>query len=140
MEAFYLDVLSNNIGGYFSSEQLDLLSIIECQTYEEIIIFIKQCEQLKGLFKEEDFPKCFTQDIEQLKRYIFKTYQDTLVLHDSDINTILDNTLSHLDITQEDKEVIKKAYPNKEYIREYIKNKYPNNYVEIFKYVFALFH
>lgn len=138
MELYSLNVNTNNIGGYFSSEQLDLLSIIQCQTCEEIIFFIYQCEQLNGVFSKEDFQNFTTQDLDQLKRSVFKKYQDTLVPHNSNKQVILDNTLHRLSIKQEDVEVIKRIYTDKNietiaYIKEYIKNRYPNNYEEIFK-------
>lgn len=53
MNLYNLKVSSNNVGGYFSSEQLELLSIIECQTYEDII----NCDQLKGVFSHDDLKK-----------------------------------------------------------------------------------
>lgn len=138
MDIYKLNVSSNSIGGYFSSEQLELLSIVQCQTYEEIITFVYQCKQLNGLFSKEDFQNFIFQDLEQLKRNVFKSYQDTLVPHNSDRQIVLDNTLHRLSIKQEDIEVIKRAYTDKSiggirYIREYIKNRYPNNYEEIFK-------
>ena len=37
MDVFNLNVENNNIGGYFSSEQLELLTIIKCKTYDEFI-------------------------------------------------------------------------------------------------------
>lgn len=138
MDMYRLNVSSNNIGGYFSSEQLELLSIVQCQTYEEIVAFVYQCKQLNGVFSKEDLQNFITQDLEQLKRNVFKSYQDTLVSHNSDRQVVLDNTLYHLGIKQEDIEVVKRAYTDKSiegmrYIREYIKNRYPNNYEEIFK-------
>lgn len=93
MEIYRLKINNNNIGGYFSSEQLELLSIIQCQTYEELITFVYQCKQLNGIFSKEDLQNFITQDLEQIKRNIFKSYQDTLVPHNSDKETILNNTL-----------------------------------------------
>ncbi len=138
MDLYGLNVNTSNIGGYFSSEQLDMLSIIQCQTCEEIISFIYQCKQLNGVFSKEDLQNFINQDLEKLKRKVFKEYQDTLVPHNSNKQDILDNTLYHLGIKQEDIEVIKKIYIDKNieiitYIKEYIKNRYPNNYEEIFK-------
>ena len=102
MDLYNLNVNTSNIGGYFSSEQLDMLSIIQCQTYEEIISFIYQCKQLNGVFSKEDFQNFTTQNLDQLKRSVFKKYQDTLVPHNSNKQVILDNTLHRLSIKQED--------------------------------------
>lgn len=54
MNLYNLNVSSNNVGGYFSSEQLELLSIIQCQTYEDVVIFVYQCKQLNGVFTHDD--------------------------------------------------------------------------------------
>lgn len=137
MDTYNLNVLANSMGGYFSSEQLDLLSIVQCQTYEEIIAFIYQCRQLNEVFSKEDLQNMIVQDLEQLKRNVFKSYQDTLVPHNSNKQIVLDNTLYRLGIKQEDIKIIRSVYTNKSlesiiYIREYIKNRYPNNYEEIF--------
>ncbi len=138
MDIYNLNILSNNIGGYFSSEQLELLSIIQCSIYDELVSFVYKCEQLKDVFSTEDIKDFITQDFEQLKRYIFKCYQDTLVSHNSNRQTILDNTLQHLGIKQEDIDILKRVYNEKNvetinYIKTYIKNKYPTNYEDIFR-------
>lgn len=140
MDLYSLNISTNSIGGYLSSEQLELLSIVQCRTYEELISFVYQCKQLVGVFSKEDFQNFISQDLEQLKRNIFKSYQDTLVPHNSDKETILNNTLYRLGIKQEDIEVIKRIYTtkNKEtmnYIRDYIKVRYPDTYETIFKQV-----
>lgn len=138
MDMYSLKVLSNNVGGYFSSEQLDLLSIVQCQTSEDLIAFVCQCKQLNGVFSKEDLQSFVVQELEHLKRNIFKNYQDTLVPHNSDKHIVLDNTLDRLGIKQEEIDIVKKVYTEKNresigYIRKLIKNKYPNNYEEIFK-------
>lgn len=138
MDMYSLNVLSNNVGGYFSSEQLDLLSIVQCQTCEDLITFVCQCKQLNGVFSKEDLQSFVVQNLERLKRNVFKNCQDTLVPHNSDKHIVLDNTLDRLGIKQEDIDMVKKVYTEKNresigYIRKLIKNKYPNNYEEIFK-------
>ncbi len=140
MDLYNLNINNSNIGGYFSSEQINMLTIIQCQTYEELISFIFNCEQLKDAFSKEELKNFNNIDFEQLKRKVFKKYQDTLVPHNSKKNVIIDNTLHHAGINDEDIEVIKRAYngKNKEsinYIREYIKNRYPSKYIEIFQHV-----
>lgn len=138
MDIYSLNVSFNSTGGYFSSEQLDLLSIIKCQRQDELIDFVSKCDQLKGIFDKDDMDTFGNIDLEELKRKVFKNYQDTLVPHNSDRVAVLDNLLERLEINQDDIIVIKKIYIDKKeeslkHIREYIKNKYPNSYEEIFK-------
>lgn len=141
MELYNLNVPSNNVGGYFSSEQLELLSIIQCQTYEDIVNFVYQCKQLNRVFTHEDMQNFVNQDLEQLKRFVFKSYQDTLVPHNSDKEAVLNNTLHRLELKEEEIGVIKRSYSKGKspeivkYISCYIKARYPNNYEEIIKQV-----
>ena len=139
METYNLQVETSNIGGYFSSEQLDLLTIIQCNKQEEVVAFIKECRQLRKVFTEEELQKFLNMDLEQLKQDVFKAYQNTLVLHDSNKETILNNTLSRLGLTEEEISDIKKAYSGGrtpetlKYIGDYIKARHQNNYEEIIK-------
>ena len=138
MDIYSLNVSSNSIGGYFSSEQLDLLSIVKCQSQNELIDFVSSCEQLKGVFGKDDVATFISTDLEDLKRKVFKNYQDTLVPYNSDKDIVVNNTLGRLELKQDDIKVIKNIFNGRKeesikYIREYIKNKYPNNYKDIFK-------
>ena len=141
MDKYSLDVFSDNIGGYFSSEQVDMLSIIQCKSYKELIEFIYGCVQLKGVFKKEDFYDFTNYDLDRLKRIVFQSYQNTFILHNSSRVDILDNTLSKLGIKGEDANLIKdiylngKSFENLEYIRTYIMEKYPESYEDIFRSV-----
>ncbi len=135
---YALDIDINNLGGYLSSEQIDLLSIIQAKDIEELLNFIKNSNQLQ--LNDINIEKLKNMNLEEAKKEVFKLYQDTLVSHYSPTETILDNMLSRSLISKEDIEIIKRVYSSKSeetlsYIREYIKNKYPNNYEEIFKFV-----
>lgn len=141
MSDYGLNVSSNNIGGYFSSEQIDMLSIVQCQSHEELIEFIYNCKQLSGIFKKEDFYNFANYDLEKLKRKVFESYQETFVEHNSDRHTILNNTLFRLGLNQEDIEFIKNIFlkgknsENLKYISNYIKEKYPDKFEDIFRQV-----
>lgn len=63
MDLYFLNVASNSVGGYFSSEQLEMLSIIKCQIHEERMSFISKCKQLDGVFSKNDLQKFITQDL-----------------------------------------------------------------------------
>ena len=54
MDVNSLQVNTNIIGGYFSAEQIDLLSIIQCKDSGELIDFIIHCDQIKHNYSKED--------------------------------------------------------------------------------------
>ncbi len=140
MKNYKLNVESNNVGGYFSTEQLDFLSIIQCETIEELISFINDCKQLKGVIPNDKIELFYTWDLEKSKRYVFKEYQDTLVSHDNYREIKIYNALRRLGIDIESIEDIINIYIKEgktpyaiNKIKEKIKEKYPNNYEEIFE-------
>lgn len=61
--------------------------------------------------------------------------------HDSNKEIVLNNTLYRLELTEEEINVIKRAYSRGKspeiikYIAGYIQSRYPNNYVEMIKQV-----
>lgn len=137
MDVNNLKVNTNIVGGYFSSEQIDLLSIIQCKDSNELIDFIIHCDQLKYNYNKEELEKLITLPLDNQKKEVFKSYQDTMVFHDVDKETKIDNKLRHCGIQENDIELIKSTISNnfpeiKPWLREFIKNRYPNNYEEIF--------
>lgn len=137
MDANNLQVNTNIVGGYFSSEQIDLLSIIQCNDSNELIDFIIHCDQLKYNYNKEELEKLITLPLDNQKKEVFKCYQDTMVFHDTDKETKIDNKLRYCGIQENDIELIKSTILNnfseiKPWLREFIKNRYPNNYEEIF--------
>ena len=133
MDLYKIDLETPKTGGYFSSEQIDFLKIIQCNSHVELFNFIKNCYQIKMINFDEDYLK--TLDLDNAKRIVFKSYQDTLSPYNSDKNTLLENKLKHL-LLPSDIKIIKRIMqePKKEiFIREYIKIMYPNNYKEILK-------
>ena len=137
MDVNNLQVNTNIVGGYFSAEQIDLLSIIQCKDNNELIDFIIHCDQIKHNYSKEDLEKMIAMPLDDFKRLVFKSYQYTMVLHDADKKVNIDNKLRHCGIQENDIEIIKNAVSNNSpeimsWLREFIKNKYPNNYEEIF--------
>ena len=137
MDVNNLKVNTNIVGGYFSSEQIDLLSIIQCKDSNELIDFIIHCDQLKYNYNKEELEKLITLPLDNQKKEVFKSYQDTMVFHDADKETKIDNKLRHCGIQENDIELIKSKISNNfpeimPWLREFIKNRYPNNYEEIF--------
>lgn len=134
MEGYYLDVDSNNIGGYFSSEQIDLLSIVQCSTFKEIYDFISKCDQLNGVYAEKQLVELSRVDIEDVKRKVFKDYQDTMVLHDADKIISIDNRLRHIGVKDEDFDIIRDALATRDManIRMIIEERYPEQADKMF--------
>ena len=80
MEKYNLNVKTPICGGYLSSVQIDFLTIIQCDSIEDLIDFIKNCDQInhvKGILESIN-----GLDLESAKRSVFKSYQDTMVFHD----------------------------------------------------------
>lgn len=138
MNSYFLQVNSNIVGGYFSSEQIDLLSIIQCNTSEELIDFVDNCEQIKGIYKNYDLAKIIDNlGIENAKRRIFRDFQNTMVTHDASKELAFVNMLEHCGIKMEDMEEIKKSAmqplsEKMEWLKKYIESNYPDRYDEIF--------
>ena len=100
MNKYSLNVYSPIIGGYFSSEQIDLLSIIQCKSLEELITFIKNCDQINHIKEIVESINVF--DLEKAKRNIFQQYQDTMVYHDQSLEDSLINRLNYLGLSSQD--------------------------------------
>ena len=103
MERYSLNIETSIIGGYFSSEQIDLLSIIQCKSKEELLSFIENCDQINH-YKEIDkvLQEIKELDLEAAKRKVFQTYQDTMVYHDQGIEASRNNRFKYLGITSEE--------------------------------------
>lgn len=133
MENYLLNVGSNNIGGYFSSEQIDLLRIIQCNNILELCNFIKECDQINHLFNKQDLIDLSNLDIENAKRRVFIAYQNTMVFHDSDSLTNIENKLKNIGVKVEHIPYIKQFLGNKDLqrIRKTIEMLYPDKVNEI---------
>lgn len=133
-----LQVNTEIVGGYFSNEQIDLLTIIQCKDIKELINFITHCDQIKNNYNIEDLEKYISLPLEEFKRKVFKSYQDTLVSHDSDKESSIINKLKYCGIKDEDIEVIRQVLLDKTkqalpWVRAFIIKKYPDNYKKIFQ-------
>ena len=105
MDNYSLDVDSPIRGGYFSSEQIDLLSIIRCTSPEELVDFVNNCIQVNT--KSIDVYKTIRDEgLEAAKRKVFKDYQDSMVLHNSNMDIVMTNTFEDLGIKDEDIKII----------------------------------
>lgn len=134
MDIYKLKVQTKQVGGYFSSEQIDLLSIIQCKSKQELIDFIKECQQLHGMVDMNRVDMA----LEELKRFVFRSYQESLMPHYSDPECVLKHMLERLGLKEEEIEAVVKTRFQKKteslsYIKEYIKNRYPNDASKIFR-------
>ena len=116
METYSLNIESPITGGYFSSEQIDLLSIIQCKSKDELNIFIANCDQINHV--KDIFESINGLDLDTAKRIIFKSYQDTMVYHDQGLEASRTNRFNYLGITSEDElmSVIDKLHPKSQEI------------------------
>ena len=116
MNIYSLNVDSPIKGGYFSSEQIDLLSIIQCKSMDELMKFVANCDQINhinGIFESIN-----GLDLETAKRSIFKTYQNTMVYHDQGLDASRINRFNYLGIKSEEElmSVIDKSHPRSQEI------------------------
>lgn len=104
--------------------------LVNINTYEELRSFIMSSLELKDLVSLKELEDLSKINLEDAKRKVFKLYQDTFVYHDS----------ARLNTIEYDKSVILKVYTTKNsdtinYIKMYIKNKYPDISDELFTFV-----
>jgi GH35 family endo-1,4-beta-xylanase len=116
MDSIGLTISAPIKGGYFSSEQIDLLSIIQCNTIEELDLFIENCDQINKV------PNILEQvsgiDLEKAKRRVFRIYQDTIVYHDEGIDASRLNRLRYLGLSSQEElmTVLDHTHPHSEEI------------------------
>ncbi len=81
-KVFYnLDVECSNIGGYLSSEQIDLLRIVECRSSLELSTFVKNCSQIKHRFSDSELER-LSGDLDDFKKRVISVYQEVMISHD----------------------------------------------------------
>ena len=116
MDNYSLNVNSPIKGGYFSSEQIDLLSIIQCQSIDELMRFIANCDQINRV--NSIFESINGMDLESAKRSVFKSYQNSMVYHDQGLDASRMNRFNYLGITSEEElmSVIDKSHPRSQEI------------------------
>ncbi len=133
MDNYLLNVGTNNVGGYFSSEQIDLLKIIQCNNLNDLIRFITDCDQIKHLFNEQDIISLNELDIESAKRKVFESYQNTMVLHNANPITDIENKLKNIGVMEEHIPYIKQYLSNRyiQGIRRTIESLYPDKAKDI---------
>ena len=133
MDNYSLNVGTNNVGGYFSSEQIDLLKIIQCNNLDDLIRFIDDCDQIKHLFNEQEIASLNELDVENAKRKVFETYQNTMVLHNAIPIIDIENKLKNIGVRDEHIPYITQYLENRDLqgIRRTIESLYPDKAKDI---------
>ena len=132
MDSFFLDLDANIKGIYLSSEMIDLLSVIQCKSIDELYTFALNCPQLVGI--DVNSFDWSGETLEELKQAIFKAYQETLVsLKDSVDNreNVIKNVLRNVGLPEDDFESIISPMSN-------LDNK-NNVYAEITKRLYEMY-
>lgn len=133
MKEYKLDLKTKINGIYLSAETIDLMSIIQCSTIEELKDFIQNCEQIDS--NQVDLRQ---ENLEELKKQIYKQYQDDLIsIEESTVDreSVLKKTLLHSGIKENELDNYIKAYKEKDIsgIKEVLQTKRPDEYEKIAK-------
>ena len=137
---YFLNVNSPSTGGYFSSEQLDLLSIVMCKDESELAGFVIKCDQLNHKYSRNKLRELFSMGLESAKRIIFEDYQNTLVDHDSSKVEVLLNSLINCGVCEEDAYYIANYLYGRTNSLENIKSYLINQYGYSAEYLFERLH
>lgn len=107
MENKFINAKANSRGIYLSFEQIELLSIINVSTIDELITFITNCKQFNiDLNKMNALLLTISNlDLEEAKRVVFKAYQDTLMCFEicvTNKNALLQRKLEKVNLNPKD--------------------------------------
>ena len=139
-KGYFLKVKSPFTGGYMSSEQIDLLSIVMCKTEADLVAFVSKSDQLNHKYSRSKLRELFTMGLESTKRIIFEDYQNTLVDHDSSKVEVLLNKLINCGVAEDDAYHIANNLYGKENAVENIKTYLINQYGYQAEYLFKRLH
>lgn len=76
MKEFSLGLGASINGIYLNSETIELLSIIQCKSIEELKEFAKNCSQID--ISEENIANWNEQNIEDIKKDLFEKYKESI--------------------------------------------------------------
>ncbi|MBO4823630.1 MAG: endo-1,4-beta-xylanase [Clostridia bacterium] len=131
MDINKLQVDTGIVGGYFSSEQIDLLSIIQCNDINALIDFILHCDQINNRYTEKDLAKLSTTPLDTAQRKVFQDYQDSLVSHNASRELIIQNKLNRCGIAAENL-AVETLPQTTSHFKELIQQQYPDQAEVIF--------
>ena len=103
MQRFSLGIEAQINGIYLNSETIELLSIVQCNTIEELKYFVRSCSQFD--ISDQEIENWNTIDIEIIKKNLAKKYKDTLIPMEESIKdriNVIKYTLEHSGILSEE--------------------------------------
>ncbi len=114
MEQMRMEIDANKNGVYLDSLSVNLLTIVNCSSHDELIEYFKKCGQPQ-MIQNLNIDQLKTQDLDTLKRMFFKKYQDSLV------DPITDSTLTQVE--KADRKLTDLAVPEnaKEYVLSFVR-------------------
>ncbi|MBR6033420.1 MAG: endo-1,4-beta-xylanase [Clostridia bacterium] len=125
-------------GVYLSSEQIDLLSIIQCRSIEELREFATNCSQLN--ISEAEASAWQPNELEAKKRELFKKFQETLIPMKQAIEdriSVVRSALVHSGIPEDEIELYSEAFQKGGYnaVIELVKTNHPDE-IELYSEAF----
>ncbi len=131
MQEFSLELEAPIDGIYLSSETIELLSIIQCKTIEELKKFAINCSQLD--ISESDLINWNESNIEDIKRNLVEQYKNSLTPMKQSIEdsrSVLKLALEHSGITDEEVDSYISVFQKDGYkgIKQKLKEEHPESY------------
>ncbi len=133
MKEFSLGLDTSIKGIYLNSETIELLSIIQCKSIDELQEFARNCSQLD--ISEENIDSWNEQSIEDIKRDLFEKYKGTLITLKQSIEdrrSVFESVLKHSGIPEDEVSAYISEFESNRYegIKKKLQQEYPNQYVE----------
>lgn len=131
MQKFSLELEAPIKGIYLNTETIDLLSIIQCKTMDELKAFVTNCPQLN--ISEEDLINWNERSIEDVKRDLVEQYKKTLVPMEQSVRnfeSVIKSILRHSGIDDKEIESYISVFKNEghEGIKQKLKTEHPKDY------------
>lgn len=133
MKEFSLGLDASINGIYLNSETIELLSIIQCKSIEELKEFAKNCSQLD--ISEENIANWNEQNIEDIKKDLFEKYKGSIIPLKQSIEdraSVLKSALEHCGIPEQEMNDYISELKNNGYdgIKQKLLKDYPEKYAE----------
>lgn len=133
MKEFSLGLDASINGIYLNSETIELLSIIQCKSIEELQEFAQNCSQLD--IPKENIASWNEQNIEDIKKDLFEKYKGSIIPLKQSIEdraSVLKSALEHCGIPEQEMNDYISELKNNGYdgIKQKLLKDYPEKYAE----------